>query len=293
MDAGIVFSVLKRTVTELKVGILKHIAEGCDMNEVIMLRGAEPRKILQTVIGEKVPVTMSHLCRGKWHVVKGPLTDLEANILDLDIEVSPRKKPRPINIQVDQPVGISFEYGYGKFVFETTVVGLKPSPDPTSGGTIELVVPEQIELVQKRSYYRVQVPRALEVNVQLWCCRYADGRDEVVPECCWQGKLVDISAGGVQVAFDAARKPNAREGQFVRLRFTPMPYEAPLVFNAQVRTVFTTVNEKSICFGLQIVGLEASPKGRSVLQRLCNVVERYYRINQTNAKQHDFQTTSL
>jgi hypothetical protein len=68
-----------------------------------------------------------------------------------------------------------------------------------------------------------------------------------------------------------------------------MPYEAPLVFGGQVRSVLPTADEKNICFGVQTVGLEASAQGRLILQRLCDIAERYYRINQSSAKQQDLQ----
>jgi hypothetical protein len=295
------------------------------MNEVAMLSGAEPREILQAVIEKKTPAVMSYLSRGKWHVAKVLLTNLGAN--GLDIRLAPRKtdnspfcfrkkaggqkahemttpKPHPINIQVNQPVGISLKYGYGKFIFETTVVALQPSSDPTSGGTIALMVPERIELVQRRSYFRVDVPSSLKVNVMLWHRRWTDEMSEtqqienqtsdsrrMPQECYWQGKLTDISAGGVQIVVDTGQKPDFKRGQFIGLRFTPMPYEMPLMFDAQIRNILPTAGEKSICLGLRIVGLEASPEGRQVLQRLCNVAEHYYQINQCTLKGRDFQTT--
>jgi len=66
-----------------------------------------------------------------------------------------------------------------------------------------------------------------------------------------------------------------------------MPYEKPLILDAQIRNILPTADGKNICLGLQIVGLEASPEGRGVLQRLCNVVERYFQINQSGAKQQE------
>ena len=269
------------------------------MNEVVMLRGAEPREILQTVIEKKIPAIMSYLSKDKWHVAKVLLTGLGADRLNIEVLRTPQSgAPRPINIQVNQPVGISLKYGYGKFIFETTVVGLEPSPDPTRrewGGTIVLAVPDRIEVVQRRNYFRVDVPKGLKVNVVLWhrCKNRASGpvtRDSDEPRNYWRGKLIDISAGGAQIAVDAGQKPELKKGQFIGLRFTPMPYETPLMFDAQIRNILPTADDKSICLGLQIVGLEASPEGRGVLQRLCNVVERYYQINQSSAKQQDMQT---
>jgi hypothetical protein len=316
-----------------KTRFLKRLNRGADMNEAAMLSRAEPREILRTVIEKKTPAVLSFLSGGKWHVAKVLLTNLGAN--GLDIRFSPRKtdyspfcfrkkvrgqkahetttsKPSPINIQVNQPVGISLKYGYGKFIFETTVVAIQPSTEPTNGPTITLMVPERIELVQRRSYFRVDVPSSLKVNVMLWHRRYTDEMPEtqqmetqtsdshrLPKECYWQGKLADISAGGVQIVVDTGQKPACSElvepdfkrGQFIGLRFTPMPYEMPLMFNAQIRNILPTAGEKSICLCLRIVGLEASPEGRQVLQRLCNVAEHYYQINQCTLNGRDFQMT--
>jgi hypothetical protein len=269
------------------------------MKEVAMLGAAEPREILQAVIGKKVPAIMSYLSRGKWHVAKVLLTDLGA--CRLNAEVLPTKRPHPINIRPDQPVGISVKYGYGKFIFESKVVALEPSSDGTSGGTIALEAPDRIEIVQRRSYFRVEVPESLKVNVLLWHRGQqnmdsksdeeqlgTDGGDQVPAGHYWQGRLIDISAGGAQIALSSADGQDFRNGQFIGIRFTPMPYETPLMFSAQIRNILPTADGKSSCLGVQTVGLEASPEGREVLQRLCGVVERYYQINQSSVKQQDF-----
>jgi hypothetical protein len=301
---GPISRLLAKWESKHKAKSLKPPAGGVNMNGVEMLCGAEPRKILQTVIEEKTPAVMSYLSRGKWHVAKGPLTNLGAN--RLNIQLLPSKKPHPINIQVNQPVGISLKYGYGKFIFETKVIGLEPSQEATSGGTILLAVPDRIEIVQRRSYFRVEVPQSLKVNVMLWHRHPKDGNSKSekeyleTPDKCrvssdryCQGKLVDISAGGAQIAVDAGQTQDFKKGQFIGLRFTPMPYETPVMFDAQIRNILPTADNKSICLGLQIVGLEASPEGRQVLQRLCNVVEQYYQINQSSAKQQDLQEPHL
>jgi hypothetical protein len=270
---------------------LKQIIGGADMSKLAVLQETKPREILQIVIEEKTPAIMSYLSKRKWHVAKVLLSELGAN--RLNIHVLPRENPHPLNIQVNQPVGISLKYGHGKFIFETTVLVLEPSPEQTSGGTIVLRVPDRIEIVQRRSYFRVDVPPSLKVNVLLWHRSSTDTEQQVPPEHYWQGKLADISAGGAQIVVDTVQNPDFKKGQFVGLRFTPMPYEIPLMFDAQIRNLLPTADDKSICIGLQIVGLEASPEGRQTLQRLCNIVEQYYQINQSNAKQQDFQTTNL
>ena len=291
------------------------------MNKVMLLRGDEPEKILQTAIDKKVPAIMSYLSKSKWHVAKVLLTGLVGDRLSVDSATS-KKKQHPLNIQTNQPVGISFKYEYGKFVFDTTVLGFESSSSPEAdegwGGTMILAVPDRIEVVQRRSYYRVDVPESLKVKVIMW---HRSGRREAkkqiedaaedVHNYC-QGRLVDISAGGAQVVVsysDQAGGPASvrreskgntsrafcageldfRKGQFVGMRFTPMPYETPLVVSAQIRNILPTADGKSASLGLQIVGLEASPEGREVLVRLISIVEQYYQINQSGARQRDTQ----
>ena len=131
---------------------------------------------------------------------------------------------------------------------------------------------------------------------------------------CCQGRLLDISAGGAQIVVQNhnvtnssesfkhdskpdesgeshpdMEKPNFKKGQFVGVRFTPMPYETPLTFSAQIRSALPTADGQGVSLGLQIVGLEASPEGHQVLTRLIAVVGRYYQINQSGARQLDKQ----
>jgi len=291
------------------------------MNKVMLLRGDEPEKILQTAIDKKVPAIMSYLSKSKWHVAKVLLTGLMEDRLSVD-SAAPQKKQHPLNIQANQPVGISFKYEYGKFVFDTTVLGFESSSSPEAdegwGGTMILAVPDRIEVVQRRSYYRVDVPKSLKVKVIMWHRsgrreakkRIQDATEDIHNYC--QGRLVDISAGGAQVVVSysdesgcpesvrdeskgntsrtfCAGELDFKKGQFIGMRFTPMPYETPLVVSAQIRNILPTADGKSASLGLQIIGLEASPEGHEVLARLIGIVEQYYQINQSGARQRDIQ----
>ena len=291
-------------------------------NKVMVLRGDEPEKILRTAINKQIVAIMSYLSKGKWHVAKVLLTELAGDRIGIESAV-PKKKQHPLNIQTDQPVGISFKYEYGKFLFDTTVVALEASSVPEAdqgwGGTIVLAVPDRIEVVQRRSYFRVEVPQSLKVKVVLWHRgnrreaqkQIEDAPDDQAHNYC-QGRLVDISAGGAQVIVPyqneqdslavprrdsngnisksfSAGELDLRKGQFVGMRFTPMPYETPVMISAQIRNILPTSDGNGASLGLQIVGLEASPEGREVLARLIGIVEHYYQVNQSGARQQDIQ----
>lgn len=264
------------------------------MNEVTMMDGSQTEQILQNAIDHKVTAIMSYLSKGKWHVAKVLITAFDADRLSVQTTQSHRKN-HPININIDQPVGISFKHEYGKFVFDTIVTDLQPATEPGAGGTIVLRAPEEIEVIQRRSYFRVEVPDPLKVKVTIWRRRSRRDTSMLTSEAPGEGgdyslgTLVDISAGGAQVVLDApsggdsASNIQFRNGQFIGMRFTPLPYETPLVLTAQIRNVLPRADGASIYLGLQIVGLEASPEGRRVLARLVGVVERYYKMNQATA----------
>ena len=124
------------------------------MNGMIFPHWAEPRKLLESIIDEQIPAIMTYLSRGKWHVAKIQMVSLGAS--KLKVQVLQDERPHPVNIQLSQPVGISLKYRYGKVVFDTTVVGLEPSSG--SGGQIVLIVPDRIEVIQRRAYFRVSIP---------------------------------------------------------------------------------------------------------------------------------------
>jgi hypothetical protein len=257
------------------------------MNEIRTFQEVEPRKIIQRVIDERVTAIMSYMSRRKWYVEKVILTELGADRITAQIIAD--KKPHPINIQIEQPVGLSLKHRAGKVVFDTKVLSLEPSTQP-AGGKIVFKVPESVEIIDRRKYFRVNVPEQLKVDVLVWH-RMCGKNNNTVPEDYWKGKLIDISAGGAQMALDTNQQTDLRKGQFIGLQFTPLPYEKPMLFSAQIRNIIPTADHNSICLGLQLVGLEASSEGRQTLSRLVRVVEQYHKMNQSGFKQQDLQTT--
>jgi hypothetical protein len=269
------------------------------MSEIVILQGEESRTVLAAVVEQQSPAIMSYLSKDKWHVAKVTLKSMADDKLYIE-GCHAMGKPHPINIQINQPVGLNFKHAYGKFVFDTTVVGLEPSADPDAGGTIVLTVPERIGVIQRRSYFRVNVPESLKVNIVIWHRSGSRQVKEPMHNYC-EGRLMDISAGGAQIVVPVKNGKvestlgnnvfDFHKGQFIGVRFTPLPFETPLVFNAQIRNILPTADHTALCLGLQIVGLEASEEGRQILARIATVVERYYDINQANGKQQGTQVT--
>ncbi len=153
---------------------------------------------------------------------------------------------------------------------------LEPLANPRSGGTLVLASQDKVEKCERRRYVRLNVSRSLQLTVLVW---HPYPNREVLdlrrPRC-WRGVLVDVSEGGAQVAIDLVQEPAFHKEQFISLRFAPVPYEPPVIFDAVVRGVLPTADDEQICLGVQFAGLEANIEGRRGLQRLCSVEGRYF-----------------
>jgi c-di-GMP-binding flagellar brake protein YcgR len=247
------------------------------MREQEQLKASEVVDLLNLAAARKTEAVMTHLSRGKWHMTK--VTLLATTDVSIQIDIAQKEKHHPINIKIDQPVGISFKHDYCKYIFESLVVGFEPSVNAKSGGIIVVAMPDWIDRIQRRNYYRVAVPQCLSVKVLFWHRGYNDDTSVIPLEDYWQGQLLDVSAGGLQVCIGLDQKPNFREGQLVGLQFTPMPYEQPVQIEAQVRHIAPTADNAQLCLGLQVIGLETTIEGREMLRRLCSVVKTYFDMN--------------
>lgn len=250
------------------------------MYELLMLYEAEPRRILELALKQKNPATLSYRENNRWHLARVQFVNVGTD--NFEVQLIPRKKNENININPCQQIGVSikFKFSFGKFIFDTKVDDAPPYRK--TDGIISMQIPEEIEFVQRRSYMRVKVPANLNVDVSVWPKIFPKvyaNNDLQSTQKPSQGKLIDISAGGLQIAFEKGHAPKITKGQFVGLKFVALEHETALSFSACIKSIYPSANNENICIGLQMIGLEASPEGRLTLQRLCNVVEQYMAMN--------------
>ncbi len=278
------------------------------MNEVMILRADQCSAPLETAAKTQTQLILTYKSRGKWRVAKVLIAAISQDKFTVEC-INTRAKPMPINIQIGQTVGLSFKHTRGKFVLDTEVKALEPPTSACAGGSIVLDMPNQIEVLQRRSYFRVNVPESLLVDVRIWH-RSSKSEQPDPSRTSYQGRLVDISAGGAQVAVEkhltmapspdtrqssGSKKNNEpvfRKGRFITMQFTPVPYEEPLLVSAQIRNILPTRNGSSAFLGLQLVGLEATQQGHEILRRLACIVEQYHSINEAGPKHQDMQATT-
>jgi len=248
------------------------------MKKSQILKGQEIGKTLESAVNQQADATMTHLSGSKWKTTNVNFSAGNGNAIHISIDDS--EPQGSTNIQIDQPVGISFEHNSKRYIFETMVVAIEPTANPEQTGKILLGIPEKMEEMGRRAYLRQDVPRSLKVKVLFWHRGYNDDSVDVPLENYWQGRLINLSAGGVQLAISLEQAPNFKIGQFVGLQFTPMPYEKPITLEGQVKHLAKTEDGKELTLGVHALGLEVNSQGRITLHRIIDVVNHYQQLSQ-------------
>jgi c-di-GMP-binding flagellar brake protein YcgR len=242
-------------------------------NEPRILTKEEFRRVLLQTLESHGTGDITFLSGGRWY--KSPVQFVSVTADVIHVKPITDKPDRPLPLQVNQPVGLSFQLEFHKYLFETEVVGFE-----TSGGQIAIFdLPDKAEQMQRRAYARVPVPKNLAIKVLFWHRGYTDDSREVPIDRYWQGKLMDLSAGGAQISIELHQKPSFRIRQVVGMQFTPMYYQHPILVEAQIIHLDEAVDTGLLTLGMEFLGLETSAEGRTTLHRLKDIVEIYEREN--------------
>ena len=177
--------------------------------------------------------------------------------------------------QSGNTLGFTFRTGHKKCLFAATVESIGRQGRQ---GRITLRWPDQIKQLQRRLYERVPLPTSTIVAVRLWRETEADQTPLEARTVC-HGQLVDLSVGGMRVK---VAHPDMFEPSTVyRCVFTPKPGKPPIMAHGMVRH-HEAVDHGRACIGFQFVGLEATPEGGRVLDRLARTVTQLQRIRHRN-----------
>jgi len=247
------------------------------MAQSIIIQDQDLMDVISNAVAENSQALMSHLSQGKWDSRNVRISGVSD--FSIHVKVDPDDSDAELDMAIDQPVGVSLLQGFSKYIFEATVLGFEPSVNQRSGGTIVLNKPYSMERMQRRAYSRIDVPDNMKVDVLFWHRGYTDGKAEVPLEHYWQGRLMDLSAGGLQIEVDRISIDNFRTGQVVGLQFTPMPYDKPIVLEALVRRIVESPNPRCIVVGVEFLGLESEGAGRQKLHRIIDTINKYESAN--------------
>ena len=241
------------------------------MVQTELLSGTEIKDVLTEACREKAAVIASFMIEGKWRILEFKVADFSDDAIAMTTE-SPCE-----NLKKEKPVGICIHLGYFKYLFDATVQGLQ-----TQGrlNQVRLDFPRRVECVQRRMYHRQPVPAEMKVKVLFWHRGYLDDSNTSPEELYWQGRLLNLSAGGAQFEIEIEQKEHFKVGQLLGIQFTPMSYQKPLLLESHVKYLKEQSDNTNFKIGVEFLGLEAGAEGREILSRLLEVVAEYEKMNQ-------------
>jgi len=246
-----------------------------DTNMAEILKNDQVFELISEAVSLGLTARMCHLCGGKWMQNVAKMTKLSSS--GIMVQASEKQKTHLEKLQINQPVGISFQAKHQKCIFDSTVLGLDSSS--ADGWKILLAMPDRIEKMPRRSYERQPVPSSLNVNVLFWHRGYIENTANTPIESYWQGKLVNLSANGAQIATSLSLADSFQTGQLVGLQFTPMCYQKPVLVEGQIVHIQPKEEETTLNLGIEFLGLEVSIDGRNILHRLMDIVQEYAHQN--------------
>ncbi|MHC4386346.1 MAG: PilZ domain-containing protein [Planctomycetota bacterium] len=237
-----------------------------------LLNSFEIKDMLTDACLKKSPVVASFTSEGKWRILELKIEGFTDDTINFSTETPCE------NLQKELPVGICIHLGHFKYLFDTTVQTMEIQGQSRQ---VLLDFPSKTERIQRRMYHRQPVPPDMKVKVLFWHRGYLDDANGKPEELYWQGRLLNLSAGGAQFEIEIEQKKHFKVGQLLGIQFTPMSYQKPLLLESHVKYLNEQSDDTYFRIGVELLGLEAGPEGREILTRLLEVIAEYEKMNQT------------
>ena len=243
------------------------------MKESQLLKLDQAVQLLCDAADDNSPAVISYLKDGRWQIANSTLSEVTGDGLEIGMitEIENGVASLPVN----QPVGVSLKFEYIKYIFETHVTAIGQDINGDANKSYTLALPDRIEMMQRRAYYRVAAPRSMNVNVTLWHRGYNDCQIDAPNEVYWQANLVDLSAGGLMMSIKADSSRHFNQNQYLGLQFTPTYYQKPIILEGKINRLSQCDETGRLNIAVEFLGLEASSEGREKIHRLISIVNAY------------------
>jgi c-di-GMP-binding flagellar brake protein YcgR len=228
---------------------------------------------------KNVPVTLTLRQESAW--LNFPSRMIAAAGKQLLVELPPVSADVPPHEFVPaEKLGVSFKLKHHKHIFTATVAGVRDYPLEGGGSTqvLSLCLPARMQRLQRRMFYRVDVPPNRVVRASFWLGgkeAEPNGTSDATPV--WSGRVTNLSAGGFQLLSTTNLGPMLEMGDSVGVRLTFGSGQESVYADAQLRHVVLEGAEQW-SLGLQFVGLPQTPEGRQALMFIGQKVSEFQQI---------------
>jgi c-di-GMP-binding flagellar brake protein YcgR len=246
-----------------------------------ILTGEETALILDEAVRQSALAVLTVHEDSRWHMFKSRFLERDARrrFIVLDYQETHGTEPTPL--VCGQYVGVSFRYKSRKVMFATVVEARgRYLVDPkTSVPAVRYRWPESLTELQRRAYFRTPIPAEVRVVASLWPGGLAAReRTQTTALSVATGEALDLSCGGTLVRLNQIEAPQWTDNQTLGVSLHLPDGQPPLLVDAYYRGTRHDAGSH-LCAAVQFVGLELSPGGRGVLQRLARCVQNSWGWN--------------
>ncbi|MFH1111242.1 MAG: PilZ domain-containing protein [Planctomycetota bacterium] len=230
-------------------------------------------QVLEDAVAHERPLVLTYNSDAGWRTFKAAFVSGPAVSSGILVKLEPAADGVVGNLPTPgDTLGGTFRLGHKKCMFSTVLLSVQ-----RQGEDILWAIrrPEQLQQLQRRAYERAAPPKGSVIAVRFW--REAAGGDASTDvRNVRHGQLEDISAGGMRIK--VADPKDMSLDRTYRCVFTPRPGKPSLVLDAVLRHR-EAVDQGRASLGFQFVGMEATPEGLRLLDRLVRIVNHFQRSN--------------
>lgn len=252
------------------------------MNRPLPLDAQRQAEVLSQAASQFVPVTVTCRTTEGWSTFKSRFLSIEQAKRGLFIEYPSDPGGLTPEIVIGQTIGVTFRRGHKKCAFSSLVLERRTFTVGADNHVPALAIgwPEEVSELQRRLYYRAPVPDQQVIPVELWRSDNGIERSAYAPSC--QGRMLDISAGGMSVLINGSENPGWEQNHRVACSFAASRGETPVVVSARVCHREPTAAD-GVRIGLHFVGLDCTPEQRDALERVIRLTVRFQRSERKRA----------
>jgi len=236
---------------------------------------SDPRRdeIVADSIRDHRRAVLTHRTAQGWRTYKSHFQSGSESAENVVLLLDTSEEELAIAPQVGQTIGVTFRLGQNKCGFSAVILEVRvPS--------VVLRWPDHLQQLQRRVFERASPPEGSIVAVRFW---REDGTSGGVAgeRHVRHGQLDDLSAGGMRIK--VADPQDVELDQLYRCVFTAYPGAPAMVLEAVLRHR-EACDRGRASLGFQFIGLETTPDGRRVLERLARIVTQFHRANRRTTR---------
>lgn len=234
---------------------------------------AEDRRneIIADSIRGGVHAVLCRQCADGWQAYKGVFDPDSGQTEMVCIKVHEAQGEKEVVLpEPGEPIGVTFRKSHKKCMFVSRVRSCGRRPD---GIVVEIQWPDSLQQLQRRSFQRAAPPRNTVIPVRFWREKnpHTSSPDDRQVR---HGQLEDLSAGGMRIK--TGDLADIELGALYRCVFSPRAAASAMMLDALLKH-HEVLNQGRASIGFHFIGLEMTPEGQGLLDRLAHVVNQFQR----------------